>query len=611
MNEPNPIGRRRFAHEFPSIVSGPANLTPPVTVPSPPTYPHQLRGRPFRAHEIPSLPTPHLLITPVTPLVPVVGPSAAATFLLALEPGTKVTYSWSTSIVTSYSGAEQRESPFGQPRRRVDGTAFLLDGPDRDAKGSLMRSAARGSLFLVALPFEELAVTADSAGTVVTVDSTALCDWALPGQRAVVLAVDGVSKAIVVVQSKTATTITIATINASDNFTFGTLGTIGKAGARIMPLVAMLLDPQQGFSRYPVTADLWNLRALAAEFGFAGVDSMGIGTSIQTVNDGEYIPVAELTDDDLPIWDRPNFSAGASNEAMASRASVVDLGALAFGIGGADAPDWGRSILYTSSSLAEFAWLKAFLRRARGRQGAFLLSTNRPDFVFVSTTVGGFKITTEGDYASWFVSSAHRRLALTTSGGIVFATITAVADNGDGTLTLTTSAAIAGTVTKVSLLEQLRFASDDLAVTWDGGVFTFEEAVVTVQDAIAAPPRQAFVFDTTVSTGTLTFPITPPKQLSLLLGQTTMITYQSDRSLNVGSLTNSGPGGNVDGMVVCLVNINSNAFGMTLIHEDSNSTATSRFRNAGNVDDGTPALAAWYRYNGTVQRWIQFAVNIR
>lgn len=530
----------------------------------------------------------------------------AATFVLGLEPGTKITYAWSTSIVTSHAGFEQRESPFGQPRRRVDGVAFLLDGGDRAVKGAMMRAAARGVAFSVALPFEELVITADSTGTTIAVGSTALCDWALVGQRVAIVGGDG-TVVLAVVQSTTSTTIEVAPVDDTGVPTSGSVGVAGRAGGRIMPVIPMLLDPQQGFSRYPVTADLWSLRALAASFGFAGADRMGVGAELLTINDGDFVPAADLADDDLVIWDRPNLSAGASNEAMASRASVVDLGALAFGIGAADAPDWGRSILYRSSSLAEFAWLKAFLRRARGRQGAFLLSTNRPDFVFVATTTGGFKITTEGDYASWFVSVAHRRLALTTSAGTVYATITDVTDNEDGTLTLASTATIAGTVTKVSLLEQLRFASDELAVTWDSGVFTFEEAVVTVQDTIIAPTR--FFFDTVVETAVFTLPV-EDKVISARLGTTTLINYRSDRSLSVaGVIALDGAGSPTtpaDNAVICVCNTNSNTNGMTLLHESSSASAIYRFRNAGAAGLGGTRNAIWYRYRAASQRWHEF-----
>lgn len=539
----------------------------------------------------------------------------AATFILSLEPGTKITYSWSTSIITSYAGLEQRESPFGQPRRRIEGAAFLIDGPQRDVKGAMMRAAARGTPFSVGLPFEELVITADSTGTAIAVGSTALCDWAIPGQRVAIVGSDG-TVVLAVVQATSPTAIDVAPVDTGGVPTGAGVGAPGRAGGRIMPVVPMLLEPQQGFARYVVTVGLWALRALAASFGFAGTDSMGVGANILTVNDGLYIPAAELTDDDLMIWDRPNFMAETANETMASRTEIVDFGALAFSAGAANTPDWGRSIRYASHDPAELQWLKAFLWRARGRQVAFLLSTNRPDFVFDSVVSGGFKISSEGDYVSWFVSSAHRRLALTSSSGITYVSIAAITDNLDGTLSLETTAAtvIPEDVTRVSMLEQVRFDSDDLAVTWDSGVFTFEQGVVTVQDSIAGASRSPFLFDTVVNTESFTLPApTGVKHISAVLGTTTLVRVISDRSFTISGVTNTGPGGNQDGMVICVLDVmNGTGGGCTFQNEETSSAATSRFRGRASPDGyGSLNQAVWYRYHGAIQRWLAFATNTR
>src|SRR5262245_3745366 len=151
------------------------------------------------------------------PTVPGAGPAGAAMFALALDAGAKVTFSWSTDIFRSYSGNEQRSSPFGSPRRRFEGTAFVIgDAADRVLRSALQRSAARGATFLLALPFEELLLIDDAAGMVVTVASTASCDWALPGQRAVLVGRDGTTLAVVI-QSTTDTTLTLGAVDGLGN----------------------------------------------------------------------------------------------------------------------------------------------------------------------------------------------------------------------------------------------------------------------------------------------------------------------------------------------------------------------------------------------------------
>ena len=190
---------------------------------------------------------------------PGVGALGASTFLLSLQPGTKVIYGWSTDVITSYSGREQRQSAYGQPRQRYEGVAFLLDGADRDVRGAMMAGAASGATFTLALPYEELSLSADASGTILQVGSTEGVDWLVVGQRVVVVSPAGVTAAAVV-QSFTATTITL------DIYP----GALGVAGGAVMPLMQVLLEPQQGFARYPTRVDLWSLRARSAAFGWAG-----------------------------------------------------------------------------------------------------------------------------------------------------------------------------------------------------------------------------------------------------------------------------------------------------------------------------------------------------
>jgi hypothetical protein len=407
---------------------------------------------------------------PPVVLVPAFGVDGAATFVLSLEPGTKLTYSWLTEVLSMYDGTEQRISWQESPAIRVEGPAFLLDVGDRAARAALMRSAASGATFLLALPMEAVQTVGDADGTTLTVVSTAMLDWLQAGQRAVLVGADGVSGAVVV-QSSTATTITIDAVPDDVNAT----------GSALMPVIPIVLDAQQGFTRYPVTVDLWDLRAKAIAYGWCGLDVMGVGASVLTFDAG-LIDASELTDESLIIWDRTNVIDGTGAETMASGAEVVDLGGLPFALGGADVVDWLRPIKLRSSDTADQQWLKAVSRHLHGAQVAFLLPTGRADLVFESIP-GLAQLMVSGDYASWFPSLAHRRLAVTTTDEIVqYVAVTGVVDNGDGTNTLSLSDNLFGPIARVSFLELVRLESDIVAPEWDGGVMTCDLVAHVAQD---------------------------------------------------------------------------------------------------------------------------------
>jgi hypothetical protein len=475
---PIPSGRPAVAHTLP-FFAGPL-FNPATTGIRPrPVYPDVLTGPPRIAHTFQFFagPTANTLVSLGFPGY---GSAGAATFALSLEPGTKVTYSWGTDIFKSYSGLERRCNTSGpMPRQRFEGNAFLLDGTGRDLRSTLQRAAAAGSTFLLALPHEELVTTADATGTTLHVSSTTACDWAIVTQRVTLEGVDG-SNLQAVIQAVDSTTLQLDIVP----------GITGSAGARIMPLVQVLLDPQQGFSRYLVNVELWSIRAMASVFGWVGQDRMGIGTQILTYAGG-LVAISSLTESDLLIWNRSNAVDGTSSESLLSLADLVDLGGLPFGAGPATVPDWARPIRYSSADPVDFQWLKAFLRQLRGRQRTFLLTTSHADLIFVSAAGATLKVqsssvTGAGDYTSWYASLAHRRFALTKTNGTIqyVAVTTAPTDNHDGTLSLALDATVTGTVAVVSFLEQVRLDnsdSDDIPVTWDGGVFSVELLARVVQ----------------------------------------------------------------------------------------------------------------------------------
>lgn len=573
-------------------------------------HPGRFRFRPRRAY--PSPPTTFV------PTVAGVGPSGPI-FVLSLESGAKVTLSWGVDIIKAYAGGEQRINTTGPvPRMRFEGNAYLLDGQDRDVRAVLQRYAPAGTTFLLALPYEALPLVADAVGTVVTVPSTASCDWAVAGQRCVVVGADGMTQAAVV-QSTTATTITLGAVDSSGNLvTVTTLGTAGQSGGQVMPLVAILLDTQQGFSRYAAGVDLWSIKAQANGFGWAGQDRCGVGAQITTYTYGVPIDQSTIVEQDLLVWDRPNLSGETESDAMASLGELVDLGALPFGAGPASVPDWVRPVRYSALGPGpEWQWFKAFARQVLGRQKAWALSTNRSDLVLVSAAGATLKVQSSavaggGDYTAWYTSLAHRRLAITKSDGTVqYVAVTATpVNNGDGTLSLTLDAAVSGAVTLVSFLEQVRFdnaGTDDFVVTWDGAAFSVELQARASQETITPP--SLFMYDTFIddvfSFGSPppTFELTVPASGKAIYIRITV--NRSGLSFSGISVTGGAP---FDGMLVTIAEETLQSF--SSVHEDTTWPAADRLWFPGrNV-----ATAGGYSYTfvfcAAVNRWVCIGCNI-
>jgi hypothetical protein len=404
----------------------------------------------------------HSIAAPTT--TPGVGPAGAATFMLDLEAGAQVTFSWQTEVQKALNGLEQRVSMGDAPKQRYRATAFLLDGDERTLRSALLVAAATGQPFLLGLPYEELTLSGDTVGAVVPVWSTSLCDWGNAGQRVVVGARDRQSFASGVVQSSAGASITLDTPPAE------------LAGGSIMPAQAIYLEPTQGIVRHPVNVAHWQIDAIAALFGFAGVDTMGTGVAVTTF-------------DGLPVYTERNDIDDTADNAIYTLGMIIDAGALPIAAGGASVVDEGRRIRIASSSAAVWQWFKAFAFTVKGRFAPFLRPTWQPDLVFDSNPgaatlkIKSASVAGAGNYLTYFNNSlAHRRLQiLKTDGSIQYVIVSGAGDNGDGTITLNLSATVTATVDTISFLETCRLDSDDIVVTWTGFEFSSELLARVVQ----------------------------------------------------------------------------------------------------------------------------------
>jgi hypothetical protein len=398
-------------------------------------------------------PFPFVVVPPYDPSGPVL--------VVLMESGrSSVTLEWATEIHKAWSGAEYRAALLSGPRRVYDATALLVDGDRRDVRTNLLVNAANGAAFLLGVPWEEATILAPSAGTVVTVASVAELDWVVPGQRVIAISPDLTTATAVVQGAVSPTQFSLDTALGSD---------CGQAGARIMPLVPVYLDQNQGFARYPIGAEAWQLKARAARFGYAGSDAMGNGATLA------YF--ADPTLGSVPVWDHGLMSSGEepAPDSVQTLADLIDLGGVPLAKGSAPYVDMGRAIRFESSEQSDWQWLKLFLATVRGRQLSWLAPTGRPDLVLAATPTGPSLLvykdsggtTGYGDFIQWFNAGLGKRLCLTLStGAYQYVSVTAAIDNGNGTATLTISATPSSTVSMVSFLDLCRFESDDIEVRW-------------------------------------------------------------------------------------------------------------------------------------------------
>lgn len=192
------------------------------------------------------------------------GPAGVAVAALSLENGYRVTHRWVTDIIKTRSGKEQRISRNDRPKESYSGSAVLLGTAIVDLRTQLATIAARGESIMLGLQHEEMFLRADAVGTTVYVfaDAFALADWTNVGQRVQVIREDedGTLESVeAVIQSTTADSITLDVEP----------GDVGLYGGRIMPIVPILLEPQQDFERMENSeVEIWKLngRSMVTDF---------------------------------------------------------------------------------------------------------------------------------------------------------------------------------------------------------------------------------------------------------------------------------------------------------------------------------------------------------
>jgi hypothetical protein len=177
---------------------------------------------------------------------------------LILESGSTMTIRWPTGIAYSLIDKERRSNLHDDPILEFTGTALVASSTVLANRSLLAQHAANGEPFSLGLPWEGITVDDEAAGNVLFVPTTVNVDWVAIGVRVLVTHPEnGVLESFI-----TAFTADSITLNDAP-------GDVGDLGADIMPVIQVLLDPQQTFARFTGELDVerWDIKATAAVAG--------------------------------------------------------------------------------------------------------------------------------------------------------------------------------------------------------------------------------------------------------------------------------------------------------------------------------------------------------
>lgn len=388
-------------------------------------------------------------------LVPAIGPDGAYTIFFDLETGGRVRYSYMSDVTRVRIGPEYRTSVVDYPRRTYEFTLQLDDAQARDLKTNLFRNMPQAQRFNLALWHESLTLSADASGNTVFVNSTAMSEWCVPGRRVVVVSRDGTSAVPAVLGVATANTIVLSVAP----------GSVGDAGGSVMPTDLVWLEANQAFGYHPNNLEIWNMTAVSAlqdpALGVLGTGGAALSTHLS-----------------VPVWDFPLSAESLVQTGLASATEEENDSPLYAQGRVQEFSDVLRTISLRCNSDARRQWVKKFFAACRGQQVAFYLPSWKYDAlvhsqpsgstikIFVPPTVGA------GDFAEWWGVSSHKSVMLWRSDGTyLYREVTAIFDNGDGTMTINV-AAYTGTLIGISFLELVRFTSDDLDFHYEAGGFS-------------------------------------------------------------------------------------------------------------------------------------------
>lgn len=371
---------------------------------------------------------------------------------LALVPANpfRWTLRWRTDVRTHANGTEQRAATATDPRQFFAGSFYLPDASYAEIRQDLSAGPA-GSFELPLVPEAVAAVNAIT-GTTVTVSAT-YAEHFTAGRRVLIVGPSGhgYKTTIGSVGGGGATLTMGASPPSGESYPAGVTA--------VYPLESVLLEDGQQLLRYPVNAGRWSYVARQE----TAREIAGTGASLTTFAG-------------LPVLDRRPLGAEATEQVIG--------GLRWFDVGGAvdSSTIWSRSqhvragASWLIQAAAERQWWKLFLATVRGRRGAFLYPTWRPDLTVHTQPSGSASaLRVVEDYsADWYPSLAHRRIQVEYADGSVgyFAVSSVTSGSGYDELSLATSfpsSIPGGSVSRVSFLETARLYDDEVTIEYGPG----------------------------------------------------------------------------------------------------------------------------------------------
>lgn len=386
---------------------------------------------------------------PSAPVIPATGPNGVIWPYLA-ERAVKTTMRFATSVVRAHDGTERRAASATKPFEEYALSYLLDDEQAREQRARLFVDPT--ALRLVPLAQHQLIALAPVTGVTVVVTSTALWDFTAQGQR--VLIVNEVTRtayqAVIQLTSSTSITLDVSPPVGQDY----------PAGVTsIMPLMACWLDQPVPTGRWAVSLSKIEARARRARVDPA----LGTGAAALATFDG------------LTLLDRAPLHRDMGQEQTDGDSETINYGSIAESYFSASAAPIQRAHMFLVQTDAERQYWRSFLSFTRGRQKAFLMATWRPDFLVQNLRSGNQLTVRSNRYSLYYGVSflAGTRVQLEYENGTLDRrVIDTVVD--EGTDPPTESFYLSGsqlpfTPIKVSLLEKVRLASDEVSWDFDDG----------------------------------------------------------------------------------------------------------------------------------------------
>lgn len=358
------------------------------------------------------------------------------------ESPSRLTMRWITEVLSAADGTEHRLSNTDRPQQGVSYNYILRDEEARQARAQLFRRT--DAAFSLPLWHDAHRISAAvGAGNTLTADFT---DHNIAnGQEVYVMPRNGERGDFRTVTSIVGSTLTV-TANWSRSY---------QEGSYVFPVVSVQLFDGQGFSRAPVGVTDLPLQGRVTTFH----PIVGSGG---TVNNYQSIPLLER---------RPSNNDRVQESANRGLRIVEGNGLIEVYT---DRPHalLPRPLIFRVAGRSDMVYWLKFLDTIRGKWKDFYLSTYRSDLIIDTPPTGGddfLDVIESPSYETeWFdESTSHQDLQLETSQGTLQRRVLSVANNGDKTLRVNLDSPLPGgpiTVSKVSLLERSRLASDE--VTW-------------------------------------------------------------------------------------------------------------------------------------------------